>query len=51
MRLVIKQLYIVIKESLRTNEKLNTYLKKLIENGNMSYEFAIQMNFGKPFIN
>ncbi len=43
--------YNVIKESLRTNEKLNTYLKKLIENGNMSYEFAIQMNFGKPFIN
>lgn len=43
--------YSVIKESLRTNEKLNGYLKELIESGHMSYDFAIQMNFGKPFIN
>ncbi len=43
--------YNVAKEAFMTNEYLNILLRRLIDTGHISSDFAIQMNFGKPFIN
>lgn len=43
--------YNVDKPSYRYNVRLNNIVKQLIEKDKLSAKFALQMNFGQPFIN